>query len=133
MGMIQPINAFSPRAGFRGSKETYGKRAPKSANSKIALINAGGVALAAGGITTAVARSYTHSWGHAGVLGVGGAFLAMFFMTPHLIDKKTFGKIGKKAESDVLVKEDAQKMTDVVKEHLKPAKKLVQFRQQSNS
>ena len=97
--MIQPINAFSPRAGFRGSKETYGKRAPKSANSKIALINAGGVALAAGGITTAVARSYTHSWGHAGVLGVGGAFLAMFFMTPHLIDKKTFGKIGKKAES----------------------------------
>ena len=59
--MIQPVSAFSPRAGFRGNNETYGKKQTIS-NRNIALINAGGVAVAAGGLGTALARSQTSSW-----------------------------------------------------------------------
>lgn len=129
--MIQPIGAFSPRAGFRGSRDTYGKQTKKPIASNIALINAGGVALMAGGITTGAARSYTSSWLHAGVLGICGAFLAMFFMTPHLIEKTGLNKMTKKTEPESVKVEDAQKTANIVKEHLKPAKKLVQFKQQS--
>ena len=128
MRMIQPINASSPRAVFRGSKKPYGISTKGLTNSEVALINAGGVALAAGGITTAVARSYTTSWSHAGVLGLCASFLAMFFMTPQLIEKAGLSKLSKKTETELLVKEDARKVADVLKENLKPAKKLVQFR-----
>ncbi len=125
--MIQPVSAFSPRAGFRGNNETYGKKQTIS-NRNIALINAGGVAVAAGGLGTALARSQTSSWGHAGVLGLCAAFLTMFFMTPQLIDKTGLHKISNNSD---IAKEDAPKFMDAVKEHLRPAKKLVQFRQQA--
>ena len=128
MRMIQPINASSPRAVFRGSKKPYGISTKGLTNSEAALVNAGGVALAAGGVTTAVARSYTSSWSHAGVLGLCASFLAMFFMTPQLIEKAGLGKLSKKTESEGLIKEDTKKVAEAVKEHLKPAKKLVQFR-----
>ena len=129
--MIQPINALTPRAGFRGSNGTkmspmYGKT-----SSKIALINAGGVAAAAGGIATAIARGYTSSWGQAGVLGIFGACLTMFFMTPHLIEKIGLNKIRKAPETEIAFKEEVPKVAEAIKEHLKPAKKLVHFRQQA--
>ena len=95
---------------------------------QIALANAGGVAALAGGITTLVARAYTNSFAHAGVLGAFGALLTMFFMTPHLIDKIGLSKVGKRAQSELVVKKDFQKMTASAKEYLVPAKKLVQFR-----
>ena len=95
MRMIQPINAQTPRVGFRGSNETYKVNTKNLSGSSIAMINAAGVALAAGGLTTTVARAYTKSWAQAGVLGLFGAFLTMFFMTPHLIDKIGLSKIGK--------------------------------------
>lgn len=129
--MIQPISAFSPRAGFRGKNETYGKNSKGLSNSKIALINAGGVAAAAGGLGTALARSQTSSWAHASVLGLCAAFLTLFFMTPQLIDKTSMEKLSKKSDAEMITKEDAPKVADVVKEHLRPAKKLVQFRQQA--
>ena len=128
--MIQPVSALTPRAGFRGSTKAYGTQSkPKGlTNSDVALINAGGVALSVAGLKTAVARSYTSSWSHAGVMGACAAFLAMFFMTPQLIEKAGLGKYPKNAETELVVKEDAQKIANAVKEHLKPAKKLVQFR-----
>ena len=126
--MIQPINASSPRAVFRGSKKPYGISTKGLTNSEAALINAGGVALAAGGITTAITRSYTSSWSHAGVLGLCASFLAMFFMTPQLIEKAGLSKLAKKSDAEVVVKEDSRKIAETIKEHLKPAKKLVQFR-----
>lgn len=98
-------------------------------NSKIAIANAAGTAVAAGGITAAVSRAYTTSWGHAGVLGLFGAFLTMFFMTPHLIDSLTLLKPAAKSKADVLAKEDAFKVADVVKEHLKPTRRMIPFRQ----
>ena len=50
MRMIQPINALTPRADFRGSNGTYRNQLRASTSSKVALVNAGGVAAAAGGI-----------------------------------------------------------------------------------
>lgn len=129
--MIQPINALTPRADFRGSNGTYKSPLRGQTSSKIALINAGGVAAAAGGIATAIARGYTSSWGQAGILGVFGAFLTMFFMTPHLIEKIGLNKMAKTGETEVAIKEEAPKLAEALKSRLKPAKKLVHFKQQS--
>lgn len=127
--MIQSINALTPQVGFRGSNETNGKKNRGLKESQIALINAGGVAAAAGGLTTLVARAYTNSLAHAGVLGVFGAFLTMFFMTPHLIEKIGLTKTsGQSSKTDVFVKQDANKVAAVAKEYAVPVKKLVQFR-----
>lgn len=127
--MIQPINALTPRVGFRGTDKTYNKKSEGLSNSQIALINAGGIAAAAGGLTTIVARSYTNSFAHAGVLGVFGAFLTMFFMTPHLIEKIGLDRLTKKTQvTEATIKQDLQKVANVAKEYSVPAKKLVQFR-----
>ena len=126
--MIQPVNALTPRVGFRGSNETYKVNMKNLGASNVAVINAIGVALAAGGLTTTVARAYTKSWSQAGVLGIFGAFLTMFFMTPHLIDKAGLSKLGKKTSADIVAKRDVQKMSNVAKEYLRPAKKLIQFK-----
>lgn len=128
--MIQPINAFSPRAGFRGKNGTYGKQTSRGTTaSNIALINAGGVAVAAGGLTTAIARSYTPNWAYAAVIGLCGSFLSLFFMTPQLIEKASHESKVKKTPGDNFIKQDTAKTAESVKTHLKPAKKLVQFRQ----
>lgn len=128
MPMIQPVNVLTPRVGFRGANQTNGKKSSLS-DSQVALINAGGIAAAAGGLTTIVARSYTNSFAHAGVLGVFGAFLTMFFMTPHLIEKIGLTKIAQKAPAGSAVKPElSQKVAEVAKEYAVPVKKLVQFR-----
>ena len=126
--MIQPINAQAPRVGFRGSNETYKVKAKGLSDAGVAMINAAGVALAAGGLTTTVARAYTRSWAQAGVLGLFGSFLTMFFMTPHLIDKIGLSKIGKSSQAGVAIAQDSQKLASKAKECLRPVKKLVQFR-----
>ena len=129
MRMIQPVNALTPRAGFRGSNDTVARKNKGATESQVALINAAGIATAAGGLTTLVARSYTNSFAHAGVLGVFGAFLTMFFMTPHLIEKFGISKMAAKATTETVVKHDLQqKVANVAKEYVVPAKKLVQFR-----
>ncbi len=128
MPMIQPINALTPRAGFRGQDGLKTKKTKGLSESQVALMNAGGVAAAAGGITTLVARAYTNSFAHAGVLGIFGALLTTFFMTPHLIDKMGLSKISRKPQVEAVVKNDLQKMKASAKEYLVPAKKLVQFR-----
>lgn len=126
--MIQSINALTPRVGFRGSNKTHSKNSKGLSESQIALINAGGVAAAAGGLTTLITRAYTSSLAHAGVLGVFGAFLTMFFMTPHLIEKLGLSKMSSKSQTETLVKHDTSKLASVAKEYAVPVKKLVQFR-----
>ena len=125
--MIHPINALSPRAVFRGQKRAYGERSQGISNSKIALLSAGGLATAAGGLTTIIARAHTNSWSHATVLGACGAFLSMFFMTPQLIERTNFNLLAKKGESATLA--ESQKVAGLVKESVKPARKLI-FKQQ---
>ena len=130
--MIQPVSALSPRAGFRGKDGAYGLATKGfSGNSKIALLNAGGVSAAVGGLTTAIARSYTTNWTHAGVLGLCGAFLAMFFMTPQIIEKAGYGLVSHKNEAKTLAKEDSQKLSVAIKEYIRPMRKNVHFKKQA--
>ena len=122
--MIHPINASSPRAVFRGQNRTYGEKSRGISNSKIALLSAGGLATAAGGLTTIIARAHTNSWSHAAVLGASGAF----FMTPQLLEKSALGSFAKKGES--LTATETQKVAGAIKDSIKPARKLI-FRQQN--
>lgn len=126
--MIQPVSAFSPRAGFRGSANTTQKSSQEKTKSQVALINAATTSIAAGGLTTAIARSYTSSWSHAGILGICGSVLSMFFIAPLLVENTNLLKSQKKSVSDGSMKSNS-KTAAVVKDALKPTKKLVQFRQ----
>ena len=126
--MIQPVGALSPRAVFRGSNGTYGKKSDSNSNRNIALINAGGVALAACGLTTAIARSYTPNWGYAGILGLFGAFLSLFFMTPQLIDSTSKSNHAMKSNSDVFAKGETIKTAESMKGKFKP-QRFIPFKQ----
>ena len=129
--MIQPVSAFSPQAGFRGSTGAYLKQTKGlSSNSKIALLNAGGVSAAVGGLTMAVSRAHTTNWAHAMVLGIFGAFLSMFFMTPQIIEKASLNNT-LKGDTGALAKEDATNLSTAIKEYLRPVKKSVHFKQQA--
>ena len=93
------------------------------------MYNAIGISATAGGLTTLVARSYTNSFANAGVLGLFGAFLTMFFMTPHLIEKFNMEKAAtKKYLAEPQVTKSSKNATKAIKEHIVPVKKLVQFR-----
>ena len=131
MRMIQPVSAFSPRAGFRGSNKSYGRSSvkPTRTKSEIALMNAAGTSALAGAVTTAVARSYTPSWGQAFVLGLCGSLLTMFFIAPRLVENTNLFRSNKKAAVDGGVPVDAGKPGLDVKKAVKPVKKLVQFKQ----
>ena len=85
--MIQPINSLTPQVGQRGSSRPYIMNAKGITEPGIALINAGGLSMAAGGATAAVSRIYTKSWAQALMLGVCGTFLTLFFMAPRFIEK----------------------------------------------
>jgi hypothetical protein len=127
--MIQPISSMTPRVGFRGTKGASGDR-KFYPTPGVALANAAGLSLAAGGVTTAVARMYTQSWPQASTLGVFGTFITLFFMTPQLIEKFGLKKTVKGIADDGVTKSEAKKTVDVMKQ-MRPAKKLVPFRQQS--
>ena len=123
--MIQPINTVSSKVYFKGSQRSKNKLN----ESEISLINATGVAAAVGGITTIVTRCYTNSFAHAGVLGIFGAFLTMFFMTPYLIDKIGADKLQQNASSNNATKQNVQEgATSLKKNNLKSIRKFVQFR-----
>ena len=127
--MIQPISTLTPRVGFRGSNSSY-MQSKGFSDAGAALINAGGLSVAAGGTTAAVARIYTKSWAQAGMLGLFGMFLTMFFMAPQLIEKFGLKKSMAAVAEGGALKQDAIKIAETVKT-LKPAKRLVPFRQQS--
>ena len=125
--MIQPIGAFSPRADFRGHGVSS-KTPQEKSKAQVALINAAGTSVIAGGLTTAIARSYASSWAHAGILGICGSVLSMFFIAPMLVENTTLIGNKKKPELSAMngVKESGESS---ITAKLKPAKKLVQFKQ----
>ena len=128
--MIQPVSALSSRTVFRGQYDIY-ENSKNSTNTQIAMINATGVAIATGGLMTAIARSHTPSWGSAAAVGLFGAVLAWFFMTPQLVCKKLFKNADNKpvvAEAkNTLPKEKSGFCSNI--HHIKPAKKIVPFKQ----
>lgn len=129
--MIQPIGAFSPRADFRGhgvQKKPQGTPQERS-RAQVALINATGTSIVAGALTTAVARSYTSSWAHAGILGVCGSVLSMFFIAPMLVENTTLLKSKKKHDLVSVAAKDGTKAQSMLKDGFKPPKKIIQFKQ----
>ena len=127
--MIQPVSAFSPRAGFRGSNKSYGKVSKPKTKSEVALMNATVTSLAAGGATAVVARSYTPSWGQAFVLGVCGSLLAMFFIAPRLVENTSLLKSKKKYAVDGGVPVNSGNPSNKIKSTVKPVRRLVPFKQ----
>ena len=85
------------------------------------MLNAGGVSAAVGGLTMAVSRAHTTNWAHAMVLGVFGAFLSMFFMTPQIIEKISSNS-SLNEQAGASVKEDTRKLTTAIKEYFRPAR-----------
>ena len=49
----------------------------------------------------AVSRAHTTNWAHAMVLGIFGAFLSMFFMTPQIIEKASLNNAIKSSVNEL--------------------------------
>ena len=103
--MIQPVNAFTPKVLFRGETVTDSKEfVKKETRKKLALANAAGISVVLGAATTAIARSNTSSWRHAGYFGIGAALISMMFLGPGFLYKSGINTT-KSAEKDVFAKE----------------------------
>ena len=86
--MIQPVNALTPKVLFRGETvDDSRESAKKETRKKIALANAAGISVVLGAATTAIARSNTSSWRHAGYFGIGAALVSMMFLAPGFLYK----------------------------------------------
>jgi len=102
--MIQPVNALSPKVLFRGETADSKDAVKKETRKNLALMNAAGIAIILGAATTAIARSNTSSWRHAGYFGIGAALISMMFVGPGLMYKSGIG-VKKQPEADVFVKD----------------------------
>lgn len=90
--MINPVEAFNSQTTCRGLNRDTGKKR-RLTHSEIAVVNACGTSLIAGGVTTAISRNYTSNWTQAGLLGFFGAMLTLFFITPFLVETINTDKI----------------------------------------
>ena len=108
--MIQPVNALAPRVLFKGQFDDYKNPVNLKTEKRLALVNAGGISMAIGAATTIIARTYTSSWKHAGIFGVGAAAIGMLFLAPRFLYKAGINSYTKQKEIDVFVREkDVQK------------------------
>ncbi len=103
--MIQPISVFSPKTSFRGEYLNYNNPINKRTEKRLAILNAGGVSVAMGAVTTAIARSYTSTWKHASWFGLGAAAVTMMFVCPRFMYKSGINAYTKEKELDVFTKE----------------------------
>ena len=128
--MIQPISTSDGKSVFNGVNGLY--KTPKRAFTAYAipLIKSCAVASATGGVITLLSRNYTRNWAQAGALGILSSFLAMFFMSPQIIDKSGLAKSALAKEADMLIKDETYKMAGN-KNFLKSVKKMIPFKQQS--
>ncbi len=105
--MIQPVNALTPKVLFRGETVSDPRESVKKETRKrLALANAAGISVVLGAATTAIARSNTSSWRHAGFFGIGAALISMMFLGPGFLYKSGINTT-KSAEKDVFAKEVA--------------------------
>lgn len=103
--MIQPVNAFTPKVLFRGETANDPKESVKRETRKrLALANAAGISIVLGAATTAIARSNTSSWRHAGYFGVGAGLVSMMFLAPGFLYKSGINTT-KPKDSDVFSRE----------------------------
>jgi len=103
--MIQPVNALTPKVMFRGNSAIDSKESIKKETRKnLAIMNAGGISLVLGAATTAIARSNTSSWKHAGYFGIGASLVSMMFLVPGFLYKSGINTT-KTKDKDTRVKE----------------------------
>ena len=103
--MIQPVNALTPKVLFRGETVNDPKESiKKETRKRLALANAAGISIVIGAATTAIARSNTSSWRHAGYFGVGAALISMMFLAPGFLYKSGINTT-KASDKDVFAKE----------------------------
>ena len=122
--MIQPIGAFSPRADFRGHGVKSERTPQEKSKAQVALINAAGISIIAGAFTTVATRGYTSSWAHSSVLGVFCSALLMSCFGPAFVGNASIFEHKERHNIGAVAKDGPK-----VSAKLKPAKKLVQFRQ----
>ena len=110
--MIQPVNALTPKVLFRGETKSDQKELEKKeTRKKLALANAAGISVVLGAATTAIARSNTSSWKHAGYFGIGAALVSMMFLAPGFLYKSGFNTT-KKAEKAKEIEMPKKLMSD---------------------
>ena len=102
--MIQPVNALSPKVSFRGETVDPVEAARNRTKKRIAIINAAGISAILGAATTAIARSNTSSWKHAGYFGIGASLISMMFLAPAFLYKSGIN-VSKAKDKDVFTKE----------------------------
>ena len=103
--MIQPVNSLTPRVSFRENNRNYTNPVSRKMERRLAMLNAGGLSVAIGAITTVVARSYTSGWKHAGNYGIGAALLAFMFLGPEFLYKAGIKSFAKQEEMDIFTRE----------------------------
>ncbi len=104
--MIQPVNALSPKVLFRGENDSNQReKEAKTLRTRLALFNAGGISVGLGAATTAIARSNTSSWKHAGYYGATVGLISMLFLAPGFLYKAGVYTTKNAETKDVLMKE----------------------------
>jgi hypothetical protein len=102
--MILPVNALTPKVLFRGDESR--EAAKMQTKKRVALFNAAGISAILGAATTAIARSNTSSWRHAGYFGIGASLISMMFLAPGFLYKAGVGvKKSVSQDKDVFAKE----------------------------
>lgn len=71
----------------------------------LAITNATGVSLVAGGLTASIARTYTSNWRNAGLFGLAAGLITMMFVCPRFLYKSGINSYTKEKEIDVFTKE----------------------------
>jgi len=103
--MIQPVNALTPKVLYKGETAYDPKESVKRKTRKrLALANAAGISMVLGAATTAIARSNTSSWRHAGYFGVGASLVSMMFLAPGFLYKSGINTT-KQKDGDVFARE----------------------------
>ena len=103
--MIQPVNALTPKVSFKGQYSEFQNPVNRQTEKRLAILNAGGISVATGAVTTAIARSYTSSWKHASWFGLGATAITMLFVCPRFMYKSGIKSYTKEKELDVFTKE----------------------------
>ena len=85
--MIQPVNALAPKVLYKGQIDDSRMVGVKKTKRNLAIVNSLGVSAVCGAVMTALSRSYTSTWRHAGICGVGTGAVVMTFLTPHMLHK----------------------------------------------
>ncbi|MBR1776514.1 hypothetical protein IJ750_05530 [bacterium] len=100
--MIRPVDTLSPKVLFKGQTDDYKNSvSAKETKKRVAIVNAAGFSVVAGGLTTIVSRSYTSNWKNAGFIGVCTAAVSMLFLLPQFLYKSGVNLSKNKGQDDM--------------------------------